>query len=162
MNLNDPIDVLTRTIYGEARGEREEGIVAVAWVVRNRADNPRWWGHDVCSVCLCPWQFSCWNKDDPNLPVISALNAGSVEYERLAAMVRAVLSGSIPDPTGGADSYFAAYLTPPNWTHDAVFTRRIGQQLFYRAVLGVPAAEHDGGTSATAGAPAAVGISGNA
>ncbi|CAF1547856.1 unnamed protein product, partial [Rotaria sordida] len=32
----DEVDVLTRTVYGEARGESEDGQAAVAWVIMNR------------------------------------------------------------------------------------------------------------------------------
>ena len=39
-----------------------------AWVIRNRADNPRWWGNDITDVCLKKYQFSCWNHNDPNYP----------------------------------------------------------------------------------------------
>ncbi|CAF3868537.1 unnamed protein product [Rotaria magnacalcarata] len=35
-SLNE-IDVVTRTVYGEARGESKDGQAAVAWVIRNRA-----------------------------------------------------------------------------------------------------------------------------
>lgn len=60
------IDILARTIYGEARGEPWEGKIAVAWVVRNRAERGGWWGDTIREVCLKPWQFSCWNETDPN------------------------------------------------------------------------------------------------
>jgi spore germination cell wall hydrolase CwlJ-like protein len=32
----DKVDVLTCTVYGEARGESEDGQAAVAWVIQNR------------------------------------------------------------------------------------------------------------------------------
>ncbi|MGG6879769.1 UNVERIFIED_CONTAM: cell wall hydrolase, partial [Pseudomonas aeruginosa] len=31
------LDTLTKTIWGEARGEGREGMIAVAWVILNRA-----------------------------------------------------------------------------------------------------------------------------
>ena len=38
------LDLLARTVWGEARGECFRGKLAVAWVARNRAEHPRWWG----------------------------------------------------------------------------------------------------------------------
>ncbi|MGH3756111.1 MAG: cell wall hydrolase, partial [Pseudonocardiaceae bacterium] len=64
-------EVMGRTLYGEARGEPFDGLVAVAWVIRNRAESPRWWGRDVKGVCLHPLQFSCWNETDPNRKIIT-------------------------------------------------------------------------------------------
>ncbi|HSO43463.1 MAG TPA: cell wall hydrolase, partial [Rhodospirillales bacterium] len=51
---------LAATIWGEARGESEEGKLAVASVIANRATRPGWWGRDIRSVCLATAQFSCW------------------------------------------------------------------------------------------------------
>ena len=54
-----------RTIWGEARGEGEPGMTAVAHVLLNRLKDGRW-GTALGSVCLAPYQFSCWNIGDPN------------------------------------------------------------------------------------------------
>jgi hypothetical protein len=42
------------------RARSEEGKLAVAGVIANRAANPGWWGPDIRWVCLAPAQFSCW------------------------------------------------------------------------------------------------------
>ena len=69
------VDVLARTIWGEARGEGFAGQVAVGWAIRNRVEadlgndgKPDWWGEGYVGVCKAPWQFSCWNKNDPFPP----------------------------------------------------------------------------------------------
>lgn len=62
------LNILSLTVYGEARGESDAGKLAVAWTARNRAEadlhrdgRPDWWGEGVAGVCLKSWQFSCWN-----------------------------------------------------------------------------------------------------
>ena len=70
MNDED-VDALARTVFGEARGECLSGQEAVASVILNRvAFSGRrggyWWGNTVYEVCHKPWQFSCWNQNDPN------------------------------------------------------------------------------------------------
>jgi len=57
---------MAKTVWGEARGESVKGQIAVAWVIKNRADNPRWWGKTIEEVCLKKYQFSCWLESDPN------------------------------------------------------------------------------------------------
>lgn len=68
----DPVVILARTMYGEARGEyaRLDGglaaLLAVGNVVTNRVKACSWFGRDVASVCLKPAQFSFWMPSDPN------------------------------------------------------------------------------------------------
>ncbi len=69
------IDYLARTIYGEARGENTASKKAVAWVIRNRVEAPAY-GRSYEEVVLRPYQFSCWNKNDPNYPKISSPDMG--------------------------------------------------------------------------------------
>ena len=42
MQKND-LDILARTLYGEARGEGTEGMEAVANVIMNRYRKPKWY-----------------------------------------------------------------------------------------------------------------------
>ncbi|VVO24210.1 hypothetical protein PS723_04459 [Pseudomonas fluorescens] len=67
-------DILARTLWGEARGEGLAGQIAVAWTIRNRVNDGKaksWWGEGYAGVCLKAWQFSCWNKNDPNYAYLS-------------------------------------------------------------------------------------------
>ena len=67
-------DILARTLWGEARGEGFDGQIAVAWTIRNRVFDGKaksWWGEGYAEVCLKPWQFSCWNQNDPNYVYLS-------------------------------------------------------------------------------------------
>lgn len=132
------VQVVTLTIWGEARGEGPDGMLGVAWVIKNRQDNPRWWGVGWQGVCLKPWQFSCWNENDPNraLMLTSAMASQSYYMCRLTAESVMGLDGEIPkDPTLGADSYYAESIKMPVWAERAVFTRKIGTQRFYKVEL---------------------------
>ena len=67
-------DILARTLWGEARGESLAGQIAVAWTIRNRVKDGKdksWWGEGYASVCQKPYQFSCWNRNDPNFAYLS-------------------------------------------------------------------------------------------
>jgi len=65
------VDTLARTLWGEARGTGLLDMLGVAAVIRERVLRPGWWSRpndDWWSVCRNPYQFSCWNQGDPNLP----------------------------------------------------------------------------------------------
>ena len=60
---DDDRDALIKTVYGEARGEAEEGQIAVVHVIPNRAAQRK---TSVATECYRPRQFSCWYPKDPN------------------------------------------------------------------------------------------------
>lgn len=128
------VDTLARTIFGEARGEALNGQIAVAWVIRNRADSPSWWGGpSVESVCRKPSQFSCWNANDPNLPLMRAASLTDSHFLTAYGVAALVIVRQLPDPTGGATHYLADWLSPkPDWASKLVPTIKIGAHQFYR------------------------------
>ena len=139
MTTTNDIDVLARTLWGEARGEGPVGQVAVAWTIRNRVNDGRaktWWGEGYTGVCKAPYQFSCWNKNDPNFPYLSG--AKPIPASQLASamrVARTVIEGATPDPTGGATHYYAKSMkTPPKWASVATKTVTIGGHIFFRDV----------------------------
>lgn len=130
----DPTEILARTIWGEARSTGKAGMQHVASVILNRANNPRWWGDDVISVCQKPRQFSCWNEQDPNREKLLAVTEADPEFR--TAMFIALQAHQLPDLTGGADSYYALSMaTPPTWAAKATRTMVDGWHAFYRTEL---------------------------
>ena len=129
-------EIAARTVYGEARGEPFEGQVAVAWVIRNRAERPGWWGRDVGQVCLKPSQFSCWLANDPNRDVITSVNPDNPVYRRCLGIAALVLSGDLEDPTEASTHYLTvdrpewAVAWPPKWARDMRKTVVIGGHQF--------------------------------
>lgn len=130
----DEVDVMARTIYGEARGESAVGKHAVGWVILNRVAANTWYGSSVEAVCLKPYQFSCWNFGDPNFPKLRSVTAADRIFAYCIDAAEKVLSSQVADPTGGATHYHANYIRPPAWTLGATLTVRIGIHLFYKDV----------------------------
>lgn len=131
-NLTDPVDTLARTIWSEARGDGTAGMTAVANVVMNRVKDGGWWGSTVCSVCLCPEQFSCWDGDDPNRAKLLAVTDADPQFVEAQGIATQAVAGKLADTTGGADSYYAVSIPAPYWIASAKFTVQIGHQLFYK------------------------------
>lgn len=74
------IEVAARTMWGEARGEGEEGMRLVADVLWNRAADSRRWPMTISGVAQQKWQFSAWNANDPNLPKLLAVGTRDAHY----------------------------------------------------------------------------------
>ncbi len=134
----DVVDTLARTIYGEARGEPVRGKEAVAAVVMNRVARAMerggwWWGSSVIEVCRRPWQFSCWNADDPNRAQIERADESDREFASCARIARRAVAGALEDPTQGATHYHAKGIAPP-WAKAREPSAVIGRHRFYNNV----------------------------
>lgn len=127
--------LLAATLYGEARGEAALGKRAVAWVIRNRMKAAEKWKAEhkgrqhplfgdgtVAGVVLRPWQFSCWNKGDPNLArLLELVNTnGASAGVGMWAVLRAVADGVLAEPPEWTDPTWGAthYCTLALWGKD--------------------------------------------
>ncbi len=136
-------EILARTVWGEARGEGLEGQIAVAWSIRNRVEmdlhndgKPDWWGEGYADVCQKAWQFSCWNRNDPNYPFVSgAKPIPCREYAHACLTADQVIDSQHPDPTSGATHYYATTMSKaPAWAAQARQTLVLGHHVFFRDV----------------------------
>jgi spore germination cell wall hydrolase CwlJ-like protein len=129
--------LLGMCVWGEARGESREGKAGVAWVARNRAEHPRWWGTNLKEVILKPYQFSSFLSRDPNsAKLLHPLTYDSAEvWDECYLTGCEVMAGAIPDPTGGADHYFDVSILPPKWATSGQKTLDIGRLHFYRIYI---------------------------
>lgn len=135
MNLHSAQDVLARTIWGEARGEGERGMLAVANVVLNRAAQPSWWGTSIISVCLKRWQFSCWNTNDPNLEKLKNVSETDPQFKQAMTITQQVIAGTTEDITNGATHYFYSKMPkPPRWAQGKKPCAVIGNHLFFKNI----------------------------
>lgn len=126
--LDDQEMYLARTIYGEARGESQNGQIAVANVVMNRVKKGGWYGASVKDVVLKPYQFSCWNANDPNRSIILAATPAQLAGQ--LAIAKRAIAGNLPDITNGATNYHAKSVTP-YWAASMTKTATIGNHIFY-------------------------------
>ena len=115
--MNRDTDILARTIYGEARGESISGQEAIASVILNRVAFAKrrgryWWGNTIAGVCLAPWQFSCWNENDPNRKIIERADDADIGFCICKRIALRAASGLLEDRTSGATHYHTRSLRP--------------------------------------------------
>jgi len=133
------VDVMARTIFGEARGVGRDGMEGIAAVIANRANasanaDQAWFGKTIEAVCLKPHQFSTWNKDDPNRARIEAVTANDPGFALALTIAKQAILGELIDRTRGATLYHPTQLPAlPAWARNAKPTVQIGPLMFYRA-----------------------------
>ena len=124
------------TMWGEARNGGEEAMRAVGHVIDNRR-RANTHGRYATETVSAAWQFSAWNRNDPNYPAmmnIDKLRPDSEDHAMWLAAKRLateILSGASADPTGGALFYHTAAVSP-RWSSGLAPIRVIGGHLFFR------------------------------
>ncbi len=123
------VEILARTVYGEARSESRLGKKAVAFVVLNRVARGSWWGETISQVCLWPNQFSAWLESDPNRVKMQNVDLGDAAYrECMRSTLDALAYGAI-DPTHGACHYHT-HAVNPKWAKGERYLSIGGHRFF--------------------------------
>lgn len=123
-------ECLTEALYFEARGERADGLFAVAEVILNRVDSNRY-PDTVCGVInqgtgrkhACQFSYTC-----DGLP--ERVHEPQA-WERVGKVARAMLTGAPRVLTDGALFYHANTVSP-SWSLTKNLTSTIGDHPFYR------------------------------
>jgi spore germination cell wall hydrolase CwlJ-like protein len=121
---------LSEALYFEARGDTVKGQLAVAEVILNRVENPRY-PDSVCGVInqgtgrkfACQFTYTC----DGRAEVISEEKT----YERLQKIAKLMLNDVPKTLTKGATHYHTKAVSP-NWSRVYPRTATIGVHHFYR------------------------------
>ncbi|MHB8073318.1 MAG: cell wall hydrolase [Desulfosporosinus fructosivorans] len=113
----EDVELLTRVIHGEARGENFEGQVAVGAVVLNRLKDPRF-PKTIRAVVYQDGAFTAVNDKQIHL------DPNDQSYKA----AEAALAGQ--DPTNGALFYFNPSIATDRWIKSRAVVKRIGNHTF--------------------------------
>lgn len=153
----EDLDLLSMTLWGEARGEGVEGMKLVANVILNRRAHDTRWGDTIKSVVLQDKHFSAWNPDDENkakmlkmlqyYDYLKAKPEGSEEwlsrfknskeypeflvYMKARKVAQQALSGKLRDRTNGALFYHTPDVNP-RWSRGQEVVAKVGGHLFFK------------------------------
>lgn len=140
-----PIEILTLTLIGEARGEPIEGMVAVGNVIRNRLRHEPGRYKSYSDVCLARLQFSCWNEDDPNRVLLLSIGEQLLSQKTLTEpshrqcywTAKGIDQAMINDNTHGSLNYLTSSLffsdKRPKWAKSIISYYTFGNQVFFIA-----------------------------
>ena len=129
------LECMALTLYHEARGESEAGMLGVGYVVMNRVKTRHLDSTTICQVVhkgpavngqlvrnRCQFNWACDGRSDK--PTETAA------YERAVLTAEKVMRGEARNPVGASLYFHEARIT---WRYASSFTRiaRIGNHIFY-------------------------------
>ena len=128
-------------IYGEARGEKTAGQVAVAYTAVNRAVKT-----SICQVVLSPKQYSIFNNNpalrmaamSENIEPAQKNTIDQLSWLNALSVAKIVSTKSVPDPTNGSTHYIADKIMKvkgyryPRWTKEFKQTVVIDNHRFFK------------------------------
>tara|TARA_Y100000310_G_scaffold342721_1_gene447086 strand:- start:1240 stop:1650 length:411 start_codon:yes stop_codon:yes gene_type:complete len=124
------IGLMATTIWGEARGEPLIGKVAVAYVILTRAKRGGWYGNTIKEVIMKPYQFSAWNRNDPNFAKMSMTTMADNAYRDCMYATLGAVQKHLPNLAEGATHYHTLRMRP-YWIKDMRNIATIGNHIFY-------------------------------
>lgn len=132
------LEVVTRTVYGESRGESYAGKTAVAWTIVNRTIKRKL---SPSEAALQPYQYSCWNEGDPNAATLKdpTVDISSKDWRECFKAALAVLGGfdlvgcKVDDLTKGATHYHTQSIKP-YWAQGKEPCYVVGNHIFYNNI----------------------------
>ncbi len=140
---NRDVEIMAKTIYGEARGEGAEGMEAVALVIINRFNARKWFtGYrteygvkipGIAETCLKPRQFSCWNEKDPNYRLLQKVDENDPVFAECLHLAARAIGGLLVDFTNNATFYHTRAVRP-KWSAHKSPCYEVGNHLFYNDI----------------------------
>jgi len=150
------VKCLATMVYGEARGEKKIGQIAVAYSAMNRAQGTK----SLCDVVLAPKQYSVFNNNPElrraalslNLPPARKNKLDVESWKNAVQVAEEVAHKKVPDPTKGSTHYLAPKVMDefgypyPEWSRQYKLVAVIDNHRFYKPNL--PKAKNDSRSSA--------------
>ncbi len=121
---------LSTAIYFEARGESQEGQIAVGQVIMNRVRSPAF-PETICGVVYqgqmapgCQFSFACDGKTDAP--------RNDAQWAQAQSIAKKITSGQVWLPEIGYSTYYHANYVSPRWVGDMSKIDKIGRHIFYK------------------------------
>ena len=136
---SNAVNIIARTLWGEARGESDAGKKAVASVLWNRAGQK---AENLPKVALRKRQFSCWNSVSMNdkkpenysYVIPNAVRKNSIDEKAWQAcldIAAQLIKGTFKSTVGDANAYYVSSMSnPPSWDADLTGTQNVGSHKF--------------------------------
>jgi len=122
------IFTLAKMLFGEARNCADEEKVAIAYTALNRVRKHTWYGKTLIDVITKPYQYSCFNENDPNRKLLEEpekhdLDSWNKSIEVAYEVIEGIAKGNYNDPTNGATHYYNPKHANPKWAKSDKMTK---------------------------------------
>ena len=130
LTAKDEFDLFLACIRGEAESEPLFGKLAVACVVRNRVNDPRW-PDTYKEVLLQRKQFSCFLPQFLR-PEIFTRRHNKSFWRECKYAAYGIYHNWAQDITFGATNYYSTIINEPYWAKGKIPVLEIGKHKFYK------------------------------
>lgn len=129
-------EIIARTAWGEARSLGHDGMQATINCIQNRLlSGVTWWGSTLRTICIRPWQFSCWNANDPNRPKLLSVGETDPQYIIALGLADSAINGTLVDISNCSDSYYDDRMpSMPVWSTGLEPRFICGTQKYFKTV----------------------------
>lgn len=86
--------------------------------------------NDIIQVCQKPYQFSCWNRSDPNFMKLQEVDESNLYFATALRIARRAVIDQLEDITNKATHYHAVGIEP-YWAKNQKPCAVIGNHIFY-------------------------------
>lgn len=126
--------ILALCVYREARGEPFYGKLLVANTIKERVRDRRW-PDTFEGVIIQPWQFSAFNKNDPNNLVYpwtgASPNPNDKAWLDSVEAAQKVLGGTNPVPPNHLANHYHTKNVQPHWSEGKTPVALVGNHKFF-------------------------------
>lgn len=141
MHNNEDLEILAKTIFGEARGEYKKingglaSLIAIGNVILNRFKKEG--NKTVKEICLKKYQFSCWNENEKNHPDNLNYFGDDLKIYKICEVVaHGIFNKDWPDLTNGSCHYYSESISKtPYWAINKRPVFQIGSHLFFNNII---------------------------
>jgi hypothetical protein len=126
--------LLTSLIFLKARNDIPQAKIGIGCVVRNRVNNPRWWGRNYRQVILSLADLPRLSNRETDAVLNPVKNGLNEKWDECYLVAKKILDNAIQDITYNSDYFFLTsdliQKTPRQW-----YVCTIGNVQFYRVEL---------------------------
>lgn len=128
----EDLQCLVHALWHEARGEGEEGMIAVAAVIKNRVNSKRY-PNDYCKVIQQPKQFSYRNhlKQGELAPITLKNKLDEQVLKTTIVVAKKTLQDKIKVDIPSGALYYARHDVKNYWTKKKTVVAQVGKHVFY-------------------------------
>jgi hypothetical protein len=135
--------LLTSLIFLKARNDIKQAKIGIGCVVRNRVNNPRWWGKNYKQIAYSLTEFFRLSEQEKNLVLFPVSNNINDKWDECYLIAKGILDNTIQDITYNSDFFFTTSEKLPGWLsskhrHNTVsqwYVSTMGEIQFYRVEL---------------------------
>ena len=119
--------LLASLIFLKSRDDIEQTRIGIGCVVRNRVNNPRWWGRNYRQVIVPLLDLYILSEQEKDLVLNPIKNDVNEKWDNCYLVAKGILNNTIQDITFNSDYFFLTSEKLPSWLNSRLRPHTISQ-----------------------------------